>query len=155
MDFLRTPGFGGYTFGLGFSAGYGGQLVSQVGIWDMSVIGSTVMANFGDLVLSGVIDEVRECHSVVVTGEFYLHISPTSGPDNTDLRLYIDGREVASAGAEQALRVDDPSVETIVGDPMLAPGSGKIYPPVVLNTRLEQSVIWTPASFDEALCNQP
>jgi arylsulfatase A-like enzyme len=155
MDFLRTPGFGGYTFGLGFSAGYSGPLVSQVGIWDMSVIGSTVMVNFGDLVLSGVIDEVRECHSVVVTGEFYLHISPTRGPDNTDLRLYIDGREVASAGAEQALRVDDPTVATIVGDPMLAPGSGKIYPPVVLKTQLEQSVVWTPASFSEALCNQP
>ena len=155
MDFLRTPGFGGYTFGLGFSADYSGQLVSQAGIWDLSVTGTTVMASFGDLVMAGDIEEVRECHSVVVTGEFYTHISPTSGPGNIDLRLYLDGRQVASAQADGALHIDDPTVETVIGDPDMSSGPGNVYPPILLNTSLNTSVAWTPASLGETLCSTP
>ncbi len=155
MDFLRTPGFGGYTFGLGFSAGYSGQLASQAGIWDLNVTGATVTASFGDLVLSGEIEGVRECHSVVVTGVFYMHISPTSGPDKIDLRLYVDGRQVASVQTDGALHVDDPTVETVIGDPAMSSGPGQVYPPILLNTSLDYSIVWTPASLGEALCSQP
>jgi hypothetical protein len=153
MDFLRTPGFGEYTVGIGLSSDIYGQLVAQPGIWDMSRIGDKLVAQFGSLVLSGDIEDANACQSVVVSGSFRRQVAAEIGPDLITLALYIDGRKVDSKEVETTLLVADPTIGTIIGDPEKGDTPGKLSPPVILNTRLDAFTPWTLDSFSQELCN--
>jgi arylsulfatase A-like enzyme len=155
MDFLRTPGFGGYTLGIGIPDVLYGQIVAQAGVWEMSRAGNTVMAQFGDVILSGDIQDARNCHSVVVTGFFSRYISASSSPDNIRLSLFIDGIETQSVEVAKALATPDPTIETIVGDPSNPAQSSTLLPPVIMNTELTAATPWTLAAFSQELCNAP
>ena len=48
-SFLRTPGYGPYTFGMGVPDGYSGSIVAQPGVWKLSQSGNTVTAQFGSI----------------------------------------------------------------------------------------------------------
>jgi arylsulfatase A-like enzyme len=150
-DFLRTPGFTGYTFGIGFPDGYEGQVAAQTGIWQLSRSGSTVMAQLGDVMLSGDIQNSNSCHSAVITGWFHRRLSHADAPDRIDLALYIDGVLVSTVGVEGSLQVD-PAVATIVGDPQGPPGDA-MSPPVILNILLNASTTLTVGEFSEELCS--
>jgi len=152
MDFLRTPGFGEYTVGIGLPSDLHGQLVAQPGIWDMSRIGDKLVAQFGSLVLSGDIEDASACQSVVVSGSFRRQVASGIGPDRITLALYIDGREVDSKEVETTLVVADPTLETIIGDPEKVDIRNKLSPPVILNTRLDDYTPWTMDSFSQELC---
>lgn len=151
MDLLRTPGFGPYTFGIGIADDFYGQVAAQQDIWELSRSGNTVMARFGDMVLSGEIESVQSCHSIVVSGSFGRQASNRSPPDTINLTLYIDGQEVQTATLETTLIVDDPTIETTIGDPDF-PANGAIFLPVILNTSLSSSSAWTVESFSEDIC---
>lgn len=152
MDLLRTPGFGTYTFGLGLPDARQGLLASQPGVWQLSRSADTVTAQFGNVALAGEITNSNSCHSIVVSGIFQRQLSPTSGPDQINLALFIDGVEVNTAVVEDALEVDDPAVETVIGDP-LAPAAGPLPVPVILNTALNDSTPLTVNTFSQELCS--
>lgn len=154
MDFLRTPGFGPYTFGIGISGGYFGQIAAQTGAWEISRSGNTVMAEFGGLILSGDVDGTAYCHSIVVTGQFDREVSSLSGPDTITLALYIDGLEAQSGQIQDTLRVNDLTDATIIGDPVVT-GNGTVFPPLILNQTLDSSTTWTVESFSEDVCDTP
>jgi arylsulfatase A-like enzyme len=154
MDFLRTPGFGGYTIGIGLpDTYYEGQIMAQAGIWSMRREGNTVVAKFGDLVLSGDIETNIECHSVVITGYFRRQVGGNSGPDTIALTLYIDGRKSDSKQVEATLSVANPTVVTLLGDPDRAAQNNALLPPIILNTRLDESTPWTIDAFSRELCS--
>lgn len=152
MDFLRTPGFGGYTFGIGLPDEYEGPVAAQAGVWSMNRTGNTVTAQFGDLVLHGEIQNANSCHSIAVSGSFDRMNGSNADQSLMKLTLYIDGMAVQSAEVEAALPVDDPTVETIIGDPLNAANTSVLAPPIIMNTTLTASPVSTPQSFSQRLC---
>lgn len=152
MDFLRTPGFGTYTFGIGVEDAQEGAIASQAGVWGLRRTGNTIAAQFGDLALTGNIQNSRSCHSVVITGNFSHQLQSTQGSGSMALTLYIDGTAIQSNQLEAILQVDDPTVATIIGDPEGAPGAGAVLPPVVMNTALHSNSPLTVEAFSQELC---
>ena len=153
MDFLRTPGLGEYTIGIGLPSDLDGQIVAQAGIWNMSRTSDSLVAQFGSLVLSANLENVGSCHSVVISGFFRRQFAGAIGPDRMSLALYIDGLEVDSKVVEETLMVADPTIETIIGNPEKVDTPGKLSPPVILNARLDAFTPWTLDSFSRELCN--
>lgn len=153
MDFLRTPGFDTYTFGIGIPGEFEGPIATQEGVWRMSRTGDTVVAQFGDLILSGDIKNTNSCHSIVVSGNFSRQVQSGMGPDHMTLSLYIDGAEAQSGQKEATLRVDDPTIKTIIGNPENAAGTSKLPPPVILNTAPDATSPWTLEAFSQDLCH--
>jgi hypothetical protein len=150
MDFLRTPGFGEYTFGIGISDVLDGQIAAQAGIWNMSRTGDTVIAQYGDLILSGDINNNDSCHSIVVTGSFSRQVAAHSPPDLIKLTLYIDGIEAQSGSIEATLAIPDPTVPTIIGNPSQF---GTLLAPIILNTTLSRVFSpWTVEAFGHEVC---
>jgi arylsulfatase A-like enzyme len=150
-DFLRTPGFSWYTFGVGVPHAYEGPIASQAGIWTMSRTGNTVTAQFGDLILHGDIQNSNTCHSIAVSGSFTAQVQSNVVP-SFKLTLYIDGVAVQSGELQATLQVDDPTVETIIGDPLNAANTSALSPPIIMNTTLTSSPASTPQSFSARLC---
>ena len=150
-DFLRTPGFGWYTFGIGVPHAYEGPIAAQAGIWTMSRTGNTVTAQFGDLILHGDIQNSNTCHSIAVSGSFTAQVQSNVVP-SFKLTLYIDGVAVQSGELQAVLQVDDPTVETIIGDPLNVANTGVLSPPIIMNTTLTSSPASTPQSFSARLC---
>jgi hypothetical protein len=153
MDFLRTPGFGPYTFGVGISEEVQGQIAAQPGIWDISRTGDTVTAQFGKVTLTGDFKNVISCHSIVLSGTFHMKTLAFTGADRISLNLYLDGELAQSAQMETALAVDDPTLEILIGTPDSPGKTGKISPPVIVNTLLDTTTPWTLKSFSEDLCD--
>jgi hypothetical protein len=154
MSFMRTPGFQNYTFGIGISDDFEGQIATQNGIWEISRTGNTVMAQYGDLILSGDVDNSNSCHSLVITGMFGRQVWDYSLPDQITLSLYIDGIEAQSDYIESTLLVPDPTVETIIGDPDNPAQTGTVGEPVILNVSLDRLYSsWTAESFGQEICN--
>jgi arylsulfatase A-like enzyme len=149
MDFLRTPGFGGYTFGLGISQDSFGTLVEQADVWKLSRSGDIVTAEFGDMLLSADIDTQATCHAVIVSAYFQHHLSTISGPAYTDIQLYVDGQLSDFQRVDQAFLVEDLSLPTRVGSPA---GGGSFHAPTVLNIPIHRSPAWTVDSFSSQLC---
>jgi arylsulfatase A-like enzyme len=156
MSFLRTPGHGPYTFGIGVPDGYSGSIVAQQGVWKMSQSGNRVTAQFGSTILSGDIEEAStsSCHSIVVVGNFTRRAS-TNSKDRITLALYLDGVMVQQTKVDAILDVPDILAETIIGDPDRTGSSQALSPPVILNTVLSASSPWTLDSFSQELCNTP
>ena len=152
MDFLRTPGFGEYTFGIGLRDDTEGQIAAQAGIWSLSRTGNTIQAKFGDLFLTGDIENAGDCHSIVVSGVFGRQVSSAVTSKFT-LALYIDGAQAQSATSVSVLPVTDPTIETVIGDPGISSNADSRAPPIILNTALSASTTWKMESFSQALCN--
>lgn len=150
-DFLRTPGFGWYTFGIGVPHAYEGPIAAQAGVWTMSRTGNTVTAQFGDLILHGDIQNSSTCHSIAVSGSFTAQVQQNVVP-SFKLALYIDGVAVQSGELQAVLQVDDPTVETIIGDPLNVANTSVLSPPIIMNTTLTSSPASTPQSFSARLC---
>jgi hypothetical protein len=153
MGFLRTPGFGQYTFGIGLPDDYSGPVAGQTGIWQMTRSGNTVTAQFGDLALSGEIENANSCHSVVITGYFARELAFPSEPAKMRLTMYVDGVATTPQTFDGILRVDDVMKETVIGDPLATENVAALPAPVILNTALSESTPWTLGSFSEQLCD--
>jgi arylsulfatase A-like enzyme len=153
MGFLRTPGFGQYTFGIGLPDDYSGPVAGQTGIWQMTRSGNTVTAQFGDLALSGEIENANSCHSVVITGYFARELAFPSEPAKMRLTMYVDGVATTPQTLDGILRVDDVMKETVIGDPLATENVAALPAPVILNTALSESTPWTLGSFSQQLCD--
>ena len=148
MDFMRTPGYGGYTFGIGVPPTYEGQVAAQEGIWNIQKSGTTITASFGEVSLSSEIQHQDACHSVVVTGYFHRPADREDDRHSIRLGLHVDEATVESEKVSGALEVIDSSLPTVVGEGLFAP-------PVVLNVALDMSTPWTLGDFAQALCDTP
>lgn len=151
-ELLRTPGFGGYTVGMAVPRGATGRIVSQEGVWSLHRDGETFTARFGDLVLSGVPDSPRACHSVVLSGRFRREVGSLSGSDQVALALYLDGEQVDVIEQEGAVIAANPGVATLIWGPDLSALDVPLTPPVILNTRLDASTPWSVSAFSGELC---
>jgi len=152
MDFLRTPGFGTYTFGIGIPDAQNGPIAEQAGIWQMRRTDNTVTAQFGDLILTGDIQNSNSCHSIVVSGNFSRQVQ-MGVTDRITLSLYIDGVESQSKSLDATLQVVDPTTATIIGDPESVSSAGKLSSPVILNAALSSSSPLTLEAFSQQLCD--
>lgn len=111
-------------------------------------------AQYGDLILSGNIDNANSCHSIAISGKFSRQVGSNSGPDLIALALYIDGIEVQSGQIEATFEVPDPTIKTIIGDHGNPGQPGTLMAPIILNTALEALYSpWTVGSFSEAVCS--
>ncbi|MBK6740003.1 MAG: hypothetical protein IPG64_20175 [Haliea sp.] len=108
-------------------------------------------AQFGDLILHGDIQNSNTCHSIAVSGSFTAQVQSNVVP-SFKLALYIDGVAVQSGELQAVLQVDDPTVETIIGDPLNVANTGVLSPPIIMNTTLTSSPASTPQSFSARLC---
>ena len=153
MGFLRTPGFEQYTFGIGLPDQYTGPVAGQAGIWEMSRAGNTVLAQFGDLILSGEIQNANSCHSIVITGYFARELAFPSPPEKMTLTMYVDGVATTSQTLDGILSIDDVMKETVIGDPLATENVTALPAPIILNTALSESTPWTLGSFSQQLCN--
>ncbi len=152
-DFLRTPGYGSYTFGMGIGLDQDGLLASQAGIWELRRDGNTLTATFGKVVLSGEIQRQSQCSSVVITGNFHRRLLGFTRTDQISLAMFIDGRQVDTRLVDGYLPVEDPTVETLIGDPE-APSSEVRSPPVILNTQLNATTPVTVEAFSQTVCDR-
>ena len=155
MDFIRTPGFGGYTIGFGIAGDYHGFIASQGETWQIERNGEKISARFGDQVLSGSFPESDACRSVVISGDFHRKLTSWARqPDRFSLALWIDGVEVDSVEVAGVLQVADPTIDTSIGHPVTEGDSERLSPPVILNTRLDSSTPWSLQSFSQSLCEE-
>jgi hypothetical protein len=152
MDFMRTPGYGGYTFGMGIAARSYGRLVSQKGIWSLHRTGNTVTASFGDFIVRGNLDPDIECNSLAISATFYRKVAAFAGDDHVDLNLYVNGRLQQTTTSPGKLAVEDPTVPTVIGDASATGTHARLLAPQFLNIPLEVSPIITPETFSLGLC---
>ncbi|MEZ5569008.1 MAG: sulfatase-like hydrolase/transferase [Halioglobus sp.] len=152
MNLLRTPGFGGFTFGLGVPQAYSGPLVAQANVWQMDRSGSTVSVQMGPASLSGSLAAAGDCHSVVLTAAFSRRLLFHEPRGVMTLRLYLDGVEVDSVSLEAELALGDAAVPTVIGDPGGTSGGGIFTPPLVLNTTLSSASPWSVEDFSVQVC---
>ncbi len=153
-DLLRTPGFGGYTVGMAVPGEATGRIAAQEGVWSMRRDGDAFTARVGGLERSGDRDSPRACHSVVLSGRFRREVGSLSGPDLVELAMYLDGSRVDAIEQEAAVIAPDPRVATRIGDPDRATPGIPLAPPVILNTRLDDSTPWPVKAFSGELCAQ-
>ena len=127
--------------------------MAQTDVWNVGREGDTVVANFGDLRLSGDIKADHACHSLVITGSFGRQVAGNSGPDVIALTLYIDGRELDSKEIEATFSVEDQTIATRIGDPDRQAQGDALQPPVILNKLLSADTPWTIDAFSQELCS--
>jgi arylsulfatase A-like enzyme len=153
MDFLRTPGFGAYTFGISFTEGVVGTLAQQGDIWQASLNDGVVIVSMGDNQLSGVVETRSSCHSVVISGLFTRRVSSFGGDSKIKLSLYIDGLHQQTLEVDGYLDVKDPGIPIDIGWADSAAEGEKIFPPVILSVPIDSSPGWTAESFAKELCS--
>jgi hypothetical protein len=73
--------------------------------------------------------------------------------DQISLAMFIDGRQVDTRLVDGYLPVEDPTVETLIGDPE-APSSEVRSPPVILNTQLNATTPLTVEAFSQTVCDR-
>jgi arylsulfatase A-like enzyme len=149
-DLLRTPGLGYYTFGVGVAHDFRGLIAAQQGTWQISRTDNTVVAQLGELVLTGEIAGLSDCHSIVLSGNFEQRTSLTSFT-RTRVSLYIDGYEVDALDTPTAVVPADLAAPTAIGDASVE-SNGVIYPPRILNRSLRADTVWPVEAFSAELC---
>jgi arylsulfatase A-like enzyme len=151
-DFQRTPGSGGYSFAIEFSDQFQGQLVSQEKTWSLRrEAAGSIIADFQGIEIKGSPESGRACHSMLLSGDFSRGDIWGEVEPSVQLRLYLDGQEVAQVSAERALDQDYTGAPTIIGNARAPKHSwGE---PVILNIAVEASPVWTAQSIDARLCD--
>jgi arylsulfatase A-like enzyme len=154
-DFLRTPGYGEFTFAIGVERGYQGNLARQDPIWSLRAkADGSVEARFQKVTLNGHPLSNDECYSLVVSGMFSPRIPGIPNVRNHMwLNLYIDGVLVDSYTGRGKMDVKNTAAATIIGEPSKQ-GNLRLSEPVVLNTTVERSLIWTSQTLDQRACNR-
>ena len=149
-DFLRSPGFGGYTFGFAVQGNEQGFMAGQEGIWQLTRQGHKVSAEFGAITLSGTLDETKPCQSLVISGRFDRKSAGFEPRSSYLLALYIDGEQQALEtvkGVLESVQIERP---TLVN---LGVADSTPQPPVLLNSMLTDTSPITVQAFSERFCD--
>ena len=153
-DFLRTPGYGDFTFAIGVEQGFEGNLANQEGIWSLRwEPDGTVIADFQGIRLSGAPDASRDCHSVIVSGNFTPRIPGIPKVSDTlALNLYIDGQLAEAYDGGGKLDAGNFAAPTVIGEPGIQSGL-RLYEPILLNVIVERSYQWPVSVIDRQVCD--
>jgi hypothetical protein len=153
LDFLRTPGFGGFSFAIAFGSGFAGRLAAQQGVWSLEAgADGEVQAAFGPHRLAAR-PPPGECHSAIVSGWFSRRISALPGShDSLQLSLFLDGAEAQSLEAQA--RIDDAnfSAPTQVGVAGNAASNRLLSRPLLLTMPLGATDAWNATDLHRELC---
>jgi hypothetical protein len=155
LDFLRTPGFGGFSFALAFDAGYTGRLAEQKDVWSMTAgDGGEIVAAFGPHRVSGRIGP-GACHSAIVSARFSRRISALPGArDYMRLALFLDGELRDTLDADTYIDDSHFAEPTLVGHAQDAADAPKLGEPLLLTVPVEDSDIWRAPDMHAALCEK-
>ena len=152
-DFLRTPGFGGFAFGIAMQPGYAGRIAEQQDIWRLAVHAQQrVTARFGDHTLQGSLP-ADGCRTVIVSGWFARKLSNWPGAmDHMALTLYLNGAAADSIAVEG--KVDDANfaAPTLTGMPAQPQANALLSEPLLLSAPLAASDAWNPQELHRELC---
>lgn len=151
-DLQRTPGQGGFTFGIGVAQDYEGVIASQHAIWSLSKDENSVWADFGVARVSGELTLDRPCHSLVVVGNFARRSAGFGPASSVTLSLYLDGEEVDGTELHGELNGATPESPTIIG--AVQPGEAS-QPgiPTIMNAVLDSATPLTIEQFSARFCS--
>ena len=153
LGFLRTPGFGGFSFGIGIGQGYAGRAAAQDGIWSMDVAtdGRITVDLQGHRLQAQL--PPGGCRAVILSGWFSRRLNNWIGADDRmTLSLLIDGERVAALDELAALDDTRFASPTITGTPGAATNNALLSDPVLLIEPVETSDSLTPAELGRELC---
>lgn len=154
-DFLRTPGYAGFTFSAGVAPGYVGNIATQEGIWSLEkTAAGAIELQAQSIRLQGTVDILSTCHSVSVSGNFARKISIWGAvKDHMTVELYVDG--VLAQSVSEPGKLDDSNFRapTRLGPRGLSPVErGPVFKPQVLSTSLDSSPAWSAETLHDAVC---
>jgi hypothetical protein len=151
LDFLRTPGFGGFSFGIGIKAGFAGNVASQQGTWSMRLSPEgELAADFQGHVLRATLGP-GACHSALISAWFSRRSSNWRGDDDgMHIALYIDGEQADSLDAPGRLDDSRFAEPTRTGEP--GASNSLLSEPILLNAPVEASDAWSNESLHRELC---
>jgi arylsulfatase A-like enzyme len=141
----RTPGLGGYTFGIGVRpkavpgpSDPSRTLVDQAGIWRLSLGPDGIRATFPGIELRGGPLSAGLCNGVVVTGLFDRSLLKGAVDQQATVALYVNGelRDTASGPVPAIDSGLDAPTRIGLGAAGEADFQGRLGRPLVLNTHL-------------------
>ena len=152
-DFLRTPGFGEFTFAMGVEHGFEGNLASQDNVWSLSIdANGEVLADFQSFQLRGPLAGARTCHVVAVSGTFTPRIPGIRNVrDIVEMNLYVDGALVDTYSGDGKLDDSNFAKPTVIGEP--EGQVHRLFEPVLLNATVDRSSSWSASSIEQRVCN--
>jgi len=151
FDFLRAPGFGPYTIGLGVSDEVQGTLASQENAWEITRTGSRIKARFGELTVSGEVATDDDCHRVVVTGYFHRSARRDDSRHTMEVTLFINEEVVQTKKETGVVPLGDLAAPIYLGR-AAGDDSHRVRRAVVLNARLDEGTPWSLPEFSRSLC---
>lgn len=149
-DFLRTAGFGKFTFAIGVELGFKGNLAKQDNVWSLSIdANGEVLADFQ---LRGSLANARTCHVVAVSGTFTPRILGIRNVrDTVEMSLYVDGTLVDTYSGVAKLNDSHFAKPTVIGE---SDGQEhRLFEPVLLNIAVDRSSSWSASSIEQRVCN--
>jgi hypothetical protein len=153
VDFLRTPGFGGFSFAIATTGAFTGSIAKQENVWSLKKEDNGVItAKFQNIELEGKLTQVNNCNSIIVSGHFARRLNHwKNNPDKVWLNLYLDGELVDTIIHEGKINDENYSAATVIGS---VSNIIQLSKPILLNTAIEASPAWTAKKIDEELCSQ-
>jgi arylsulfatase A-like enzyme len=154
LDFLRTPGFGGFTFALAIKGDYQGMVARQEGVWSAQANADGALSvDVGGHALRGSLPQ-GGCHSFAVRGQFARRTTDwKNDADRIVMELDIDGKPVDSVQVEGKIVDDNFSAPTMVGLSNDDDANRSLSEPLLLSVGADDEV-WTPARVHEQLCSK-
>lgn len=148
LDFLRTPGFGEFSFAIAIPESFQGGVASQQDIWSARIdTKNRLVVDFQGYRVQGVLPE-DACRSVIVSGTFERRLSNWEGvKDQMTIHLYINGIVVDNLHVDGKLEDNQLAAPTRIGA-----GLGE---PLLLSASVEGSEVWSPAGIHRQLCPSP
>jgi arylsulfatase A-like enzyme len=155
QDFLRTPGFGGFAFGIRIDTGYAGTVATQNRIWSLKLgPDRKLLADFQGHRLEGSMTGPG-CHTVWLSGWFSRRSTNWKGDDDrVALSLFVDG--VRADTIDEPGRLDDtyfsePTRTGLPGNPTMNALLGE---PVLLIAPIDASDASSPEALHRELCSR-
>jgi arylsulfatase A-like enzyme len=162
-DMQRTPGYGGFTFAVGYFPPESGEtphgtVAAQRNAWTLAVddSGTNAKLMFGEYQLSAALTSLQGCNSLVATAHFKITtLRPSEASNLLTMALYHNGKMVGERNIKGISEgFEDTHVETTVGYSAESDGifKGKLGTPVLLNSYTSATTPVTPADLHAELC---
>jgi len=148
-DMLRTPGFGGYTFGTTTTPFREKLIAQQEGVWSLKQSSDKITAKVGEVTLTGTINPSDGCQSLVLSARFDKKSARWGANSSYKIALYINGEKHAEQTVAGTLTIDNISEPTLIGN---SDASATPIKPILLNTMLTDTTPINIREFSESLC---
>ena len=157
---LRTPGFDGFTFGIGIELHNEDavfHIARQGELWSLNYLGKDkIQLQMGSLTIPVVLSDSEyvngECRSIVISGYFKRKTFIFASPPGANLSIYVDGKRVASEYMEGELEDEKwiPYLTELGND--LSFSDAKLGRPIILSDFLLPAETTRIAELHDELC---